>query len=50
MPTAVTDLHYVALAVPDLASERSFFGETWGLMPSDRAVASAGRLVTVGQR
>lgn len=31
MPTAVTDLHYVALAVPDLAAERQFFGETWGL-------------------
>jgi 2,3-dihydroxy-p-cumate/2,3-dihydroxybenzoate 3,4-dioxygenase len=28
---AVTDLHYVALAVPDLAAERQFFGETWGL-------------------
>jgi len=28
---AVTDLHYVALAVPDLAAERRFFGETWGL-------------------
>jgi 2,3-dihydroxy-p-cumate/2,3-dihydroxybenzoate 3,4-dioxygenase len=32
MPTAVTDLHYVALAVPDLAAERQFFGETWGLV------------------
>ncbi|WP_404478058.1 VOC family protein [Novosphingobium sp. BL-52-GroH] len=32
MPAAVTDLHYVALAVPDLAAERSFFGETWGLV------------------
>lgn len=31
MPAAVTDLHYVALAVPDLAAERQFFGETWGL-------------------
>jgi 2,3-dihydroxy-p-cumate/2,3-dihydroxybenzoate 3,4-dioxygenase len=31
MTTAVTDLHYVALAVPDLDSERRFFGETWGL-------------------
>jgi len=28
---AVTDLHYVALAVPDLAAERQFFSETWGL-------------------
>jgi 2,3-dihydroxy-p-cumate/2,3-dihydroxybenzoate 3,4-dioxygenase len=31
MAAAVTDLHYVALAVPDLAAERAFFGETWGL-------------------
>jgi catechol 2,3-dioxygenase-like lactoylglutathione lyase family enzyme len=31
MSTSVTDLHYVALAVPDLAAERAFFGETWGL-------------------
>ena len=31
MPTAVTDLHFVALAVPDLAAERDFFGQTWGL-------------------
>jgi len=31
MSTAVTDLNYVALAVPDLAAERQFFGETWGL-------------------
>ncbi len=29
---SVTDLHYVALAVPDLAAERRFFGETWGLV------------------
>jgi catechol 2,3-dioxygenase-like lactoylglutathione lyase family enzyme len=28
----VSDLHYVALAVPDLAAERAFFGETWGLI------------------
>jgi 2,3-dihydroxy-p-cumate/2,3-dihydroxybenzoate 3,4-dioxygenase len=28
---SVTDLQYVALAVPDLASEREFFGKTWGL-------------------
>ena len=28
----VTDLHYVGLAVPDLAAERTFFGETWGLV------------------
>ncbi|MEG3124186.1 VOC family protein [Sphingomonas sp. GB1N7] len=31
MTTRVTDLHYVAHAVPDLASERTFYGETWGL-------------------
>ncbi|MXO66405.1 VOC family protein [Altericroceibacterium endophyticum] len=31
MPS-VTDLHYVSLAVPDLAAERRFFGETWGLI------------------
>ena len=29
--TSVTDLHFVSLAVPDLAAERQFFGETWGL-------------------
>jgi len=28
----VTDLYYVALAVPDLAAERRFFGDTWGLV------------------
>jgi len=28
----VTDLQYVALAVPDLAAEREFFGKTWGLV------------------
>ena len=28
---SVTDLQYVALAVPDLAAERTFFGQTWGL-------------------
>jgi catechol 2,3-dioxygenase-like lactoylglutathione lyase family enzyme len=28
---AVTDLQYVALAVPDLEAERRFFLETWGL-------------------
>lgn len=28
---SVTDLHHVALAVPDLEAERSFFGGTWGL-------------------
>ena len=27
----VTNLQYVAHAVPDLASERKFYGETWGL-------------------
>jgi 2,3-dihydroxy-p-cumate/2,3-dihydroxybenzoate 3,4-dioxygenase len=32
MTARVTDLHYVALAVPDLAAERKFFGETWGLI------------------
>jgi catechol 2,3-dioxygenase-like lactoylglutathione lyase family enzyme len=32
MPVRVSDLHYVALAVPDLAAERAFFGETWGLI------------------
>ena len=31
MSASVNDLHYVALAVPDLAAERAFFGETWGL-------------------
>lgn len=31
MPARVTDLYYVALAVPDLAAERRFFGESWGL-------------------
>ena len=28
---SVTDLHHVALAVPNLESERRFFGGTWGL-------------------
>jgi len=32
MQAAVTDLHYVALAVPNLAAERAFFGTTWGLV------------------
>lgn len=32
MSAAVNDLCYVALAVPDLAAERAFFGETWGLV------------------
>lgn len=32
MPVRVSDLHYVALAVPDLAAERTFFGDTWGLV------------------
>ncbi|UVO51047.1 VOC family protein [Sphingomonas sp. SUN019] len=31
MTARVTDLHYVAHAVPDLAAERKFYGETWGL-------------------
>jgi len=30
--TCVTDLQFVALAVPDLAAEREFFGKTWGLV------------------
>lgn len=29
---SVTDLQYVALAVPDLAAERRFFTENWGLV------------------
>jgi 2,3-dihydroxy-p-cumate/2,3-dihydroxybenzoate 3,4-dioxygenase len=28
----VSDLHYVGLAVPHLEAERTFFGETWGLV------------------
>lgn len=28
---SVTDLQYVAHAIPDLAAERKFYGETWGL-------------------
>jgi len=32
MPAKVTDLYFVGLAVPDLATERRFFGETWGLV------------------
>jgi len=32
MSACVTDLQYVALAVPDLAAERAFFGEKWGLI------------------
>jgi 2,3-dihydroxy-p-cumate/2,3-dihydroxybenzoate 3,4-dioxygenase len=41
MTASVTDLQYVALAVPDLASERKFFGEAWGLaeVPSDDGCA-----------
>ena len=31
MSASVTDLHYVALAVPDLAAERDFFADAWGL-------------------
>ncbi len=27
----VTDLQYVALAVPDLEAERTFFSSVWGL-------------------
>lgn len=32
MSARVSDLHYVGLAVPDLAAERKFFAETWGLV------------------
>jgi len=32
MSARVSDLHYVGLAVPDLAAERRFFAETWGLV------------------
>ena len=32
MSARVTDLQYVGLAVPDLAAEREFFGEKWGLI------------------
>ena len=32
MPASVTDLQYVALAVPDLDAQREFFGKTWGLV------------------
>ena len=32
MSARVSDLHYVGLAVPDLAAEREFFGATWGLV------------------
>ena len=32
MSTRVTDLHFVALAVPDLAAEREFFSDAWGLV------------------
>jgi catechol 2,3-dioxygenase-like lactoylglutathione lyase family enzyme len=38
---SVSDLQYVALAVPDLAAEREFFGRTWGLVE----VAEEGGLV-----
>jgi catechol 2,3-dioxygenase-like lactoylglutathione lyase family enzyme len=31
MTAQVIDLQYVAHAVPDLAAERKFYGETWGL-------------------
>ena len=31
MTAQVTDLQYVAHAVPDMAAERKFYGETWGL-------------------
>lgn len=31
MTARVTDLQYVAHAVPDLTAERKFYGETWGL-------------------
>jgi 2,3-dihydroxy-p-cumate/2,3-dihydroxybenzoate 3,4-dioxygenase len=29
---SVSDLQYVALAVPDVVAERNFFGKTWGLV------------------
>jgi 2,3-dihydroxy-p-cumate/2,3-dihydroxybenzoate 3,4-dioxygenase len=32
MSARVSDLHYVALAVPDLEAEREFFADTWGLV------------------
>jgi 2,3-dihydroxy-p-cumate/2,3-dihydroxybenzoate 3,4-dioxygenase len=32
MSARVSDLHYVALAVPDLAREQAFFADTWGLI------------------
>jgi 2,3-dihydroxy-p-cumate/2,3-dihydroxybenzoate 3,4-dioxygenase len=32
MSARVTDLHFVALAVPDLAAEREFFTDAWGLV------------------
>ena len=32
MTARVTDLQFVAHAVPDLAAERKFYGETWGLV------------------
>ena len=32
MSARVSDLQYVGLAVPDLAAERKFFAETWGLV------------------
>ena len=35
--TRVTDLSYVALAVPDVAAERAFFIEKWGLIEAAEA-------------
>jgi 2,3-dihydroxy-p-cumate/2,3-dihydroxybenzoate 3,4-dioxygenase len=32
MSARVSDLQYVGLAVPDIAAERKFFAETWGLV------------------
>ena len=32
MSARVSDLHYVGLAVPDIAAERAFFAQTWGLV------------------
>ena len=32
MSARVSDLQYVGLAVPDLAAEREFFADTWGLV------------------
>jgi 2,3-dihydroxy-p-cumate/2,3-dihydroxybenzoate 3,4-dioxygenase len=41
MTESVSELHYIALAVPDLAAERTFFADSWGLTE----VASKGDVV-----